>query len=182
MKTIAYIACSLDGFIARADGSIDWLTNIPNPKNEDSGFASFLDSIDAVLMGRNTFETVEKFDEWPYKKKVFVLSNTLQELDSKYKEKAEIIKGNLKDILGDLESRGVAKLYVDGGKTIQSLLKEDLLDEMIITTISIVLGNGISLLGNIGKEIEFELNKSERLNEYMVKNQYKRRNRTTIST
>jgi dihydrofolate reductase len=172
----------MDGYIARINGNIDWLTQIPNPENNDYGFNDFIKNIDAILIGRKTFETVKQFNDWPYSKPVFILSSTLTELGSKYIGKAEILNMKLKEVLKELENRGIKKLYIDGGKTIQSFLREDLLDEAIITTIAIVLGNGIPLFGQIGKEIKFRLERTEIINEYMVKNYYKRRNRTTAST
>lgn len=179
MNCKVFIACSLDGYIARSNGSLDWLTGIPNEKNSDYGFSQFLDRIDAIVMGRNTFEAVEGFDEWPYKKKVYVLSNTLKSLSGKYTDKAEIVSGEIKGIIKELSLRGVKDLYVDGGKTIQAFLKDDLIDEMIITTVSRILGNGIPLFGSTGRELEFDCIKTEKLNSEMVMNTYKRRNRAT---
>jgi len=78
MPIIVYIATSLDGHIAKKDGSIDWLMEVPNPDNSDYGFSEFIERIDGIIMGRNTFETVVGFDQWPYSKPVFVLSNNLK--------------------------------------------------------------------------------------------------------
>lgn|SRR5690554_6031076 len=182
MHTVAFIACSMDGYIAKTNGEIDWLTSIPNPTNSDYGYADFINTIDGVLMGRNTFLQVDKMNYWAYPKKVFVWSNTLKSLDIRYQRKVEIINGNLEAVLTKLEKMGINRLYVDGGKAIQSFLGNDILDEIILTTISIVLGNGIPLFGTIGKEIEFELYKTERIDSCMVTNYYKRRNRTIAST
>ena len=182
MRNLVYIACSLDGFIARLDGSIDWLQNLSNPSNSDFGFNDFMESIDGILMGRNTFNVVQGFDKWPYNKPVFILSNKLREIDKKYFGKATIVHGNIKTIIEGLERSGIKKLYVDGGKTIQSFLNEDLIDEMTITTIPILLGNGIRLFDFIKVELSFEITKSEVLSKDMVKIHYKRRNRTIAST
>jgi dihydrofolate reductase len=182
MTTVAFIACSIDGFIAKTDGGIDWLTSIPNPTNSDYGYSTFFNTIDAVLMGKNTFLAIDSVNYWAYSKKVYVWSSTLTKLDNKYEGKAEIISGDFKSIIKKLEMIGIKRLYVDGGKTIQSFLKEDLLDEIILTTTSIILGNGISLFGLIGKEIKFELYKSEMIDSYIVTNYYKRRNLTIAST
>jgi len=74
-----FIATSLDGYIADRNGKIDWLNTIPNPDNNDMGYTEFTKGIDALLMGRKTFETVLGFDgDWPYNKPVFVLSNKLK--------------------------------------------------------------------------------------------------------
>lgn len=156
MANIIYIATSIDGYIARTDGSIDWLTEIPNPDKDDYGFFAFLDSVDGIIMGRSTFETVTNFDEWVYTKPVFVLTKTLTELSGKWADKGEIIKGDLKEIIQGLNARGMNNFYIDGGKTIQSFLAQDMIDEMIITSIPILLGSGIPLFANCGLELKFK--------------------------
>jgi len=170
-----YIACSIDGFIAKPDGNLDWLINIPNPQNNDFGFSKFMENIDGIIMGRNTFETVLGFSEWPYLKHVFVLSNTIKNLPASVKGKASIVSGNIKDIIRSLNKNEIKNIYVDGGKAIQSFLKEGLIDEMIITTIAKIIGDGIPLFGNIGIEKHYKVDKVEMLNENMVKIYYKRK-------
>ena len=182
MNAIAFIACSMDGYIAKSDGDIEWLTSIPNPTESDYGFGEFFETVDAVLMGRNTFIMVDKMNYWPYSKMVYVWSNTLGPLDKKYEDKARIIHGDVEEIIIQLERFGIKRIYVDGGKTIQSFLQNNLLDEIILTTISIVLGNGIPLFAKQEKEIEFDLYRTQMVDKYMVTNYYKRRNRTTAST
>ena len=182
MNTIAYIACSMDGYIAKSNGAIDWLTSIPNPTNSDYGFEEYFKTVDAVLMGKNTFLSVDQMNYWPYTKMVYIWSSSLKVLDKKYKNRATIINGDIKSIISHLEEKNIKRLYVDGGRTIQSFLNENLLDEMIITTISIILGNGIPLFGRLETEIEYYLYKTERIDDYMVKNYYRRRNRTKAST
>jgi dihydrofolate reductase len=182
MKAFVFIACSLDGFIARLDGSLYWLVNIPNPTGNDYGYKDFIKSIDAIIMGRNTFDVVSKFKDWPYEKPVLVFTNSLKKLDSKYMGKAEIIHGDFKSIINLMKDKRINNLYVDGGKTIQTFLSNDLIDEMIITTIPILLGNGIKLFDSISHELEFKILSSEVLNGEMIKTHYKRRNRTIVST
>lgn len=174
MPSYIYIAQSLDGFIAGKDGNIDWLLDIPNPEGSDWGFSSFMDTIDAVIMGRNTFEAVKNFDVWMYPRPVFVLSSSLKEIPEKLSGKAEIINGSPKDVIGKLNSRGFHSFYVDGGKTIQSFLKEDLIDELIIATIPVILGDGIPLFGTLGRELKFEYVKTEIFDKRFTKNFYKR--------
>ena len=174
MPGIVYIAASLDGYIARKDGNIDWLMESPNPENSDYGFSAFMDRIDAILMGRNTFETVIGFDQWPYTKPVFVLSKNLEELPHAYREKAELISNDPKKVIGDLNERGFENIYIDGGKTIQSFLKQDLIDELIITRVPIILGSGIPLFSDMDQEIKFRLVETEILNEDLVKSRYLR--------
>jgi len=173
MPYMAYIATSLDGYIARTNGDISWLNEIPNPENSDFGYSEFISKIDAIIMGRNTFEKVLEFDDWPYGRKVFVLSNTLKNVPEYLIDRVEIVSGDLKTILEDLKKRELKNLYVDGGKTIQSFLKEDLIDEMIITTVPILLGDGIPLFGHLERDLKFKCVKVELLGD-LVKHYYER--------
>ncbi len=156
-KNKVFIATSLDGKIADKEGGIDWLHSIPNPDNNDMGYGAFMEGIDALVMGRTTFETVCGFDmDWPYDKPVFVLSNSLNQLPSEYQDKAHLVNGSLTEILDQIHNKGYSNLYIDGGKTIQSFLKEDLIDEMTITIIPIILGGGTPLFGELDAKMEFE--------------------------
>ena len=177
MSNIVYIATSIDGYIAREDGTIDWLMELPNPNNSDYGFSVFLESIDGIVMGRKTFETVLGFNEWPYPKSkpIFVLSNSLDELPARLSAKVEIVKGELKRIIELLKDRGFNDLYIDGGKTIQSFLKEDLIDEMTITRIPILLGSGIRLFDKNNLELNFEHVGTEVYNNMLVRSKYLRK-------
>ena len=177
MSNTVYIATSIDGYIAREDGSIDWLMELPNPDNSDYGFSVFLERIGGIIMGRNTFETVLGFNEWPYTKPVpvFVLSNSLDELPGKLSGKVEIVRGELKRIIELLKDKGINNLYIDGGKTIQSFLKEDLIDEMVITRIPILLGSGIPLFNKNNLELEFEHAGTEVYNNMIVRSKYLRK-------
>ena len=174
MANYVYIATSLDGFIATSDGGLDWLMEIPNPDKSDYGFVDFIKGIDAVVMGRNTFEKVLSFDEWPYNKPVFVLSNSLMEMPKQVVGKAEIVKGDIKNVINHLNKRGYKNLYIDGGKVIQSFLKEDLIDEMIITKVPVLLGKGIPLFGEIDHSLKFRYTRTEVFNKTLVKSHYVR--------
>lgn len=175
-KNSVYIATSLDGYIADRNGGIDWLDMVPNPDHEDMGFAAFFDEIDALVMGRTTFETVCSFDvDWPYQKPVFVLSHTMNEIPDSHKGKAFLVKGSLTEVLQQIHEQGYYRLYIDGGATIQSFLKEDLIDEMQITTLPILLGGGHSLFGDLAEEMKFELAGSRILLKQLVLNHYIRK-------
>ncbi len=175
MANRVYIASSLDGFIATKDGGIDWLNDLPNPERSDYGYSEFIESIDAIIMGRKTFETVLNFDPWPYNKPVFVLSNTISEIPEELKDRMEIVKGEIRTILQDLIQRGYHDLYIDGGGAIQSFLKEDLIDEMIITRVPILLGDGIPLFRNLRHTLKFKHIKTIVYNDDLVKSHYKRK-------
>lgn len=173
MANIVYIATSLDGYIADKNGNLDWLHSTPNPEGDDLGFHDFMNRIDALVMGRNTFETVCGFDcEWPYSKPVFVISNSLTSIPDGYQDKAFLVSGELKGILAEINGKGFNELYIDGGKTIQSFMAKDLIDELIITTIPTVLGGGAPLFGELTSPLKFELKSSEVLLDAIVKNHF----------
>lgn len=175
-KNIVYIARSLDGYIAGKHGELDWLDLIPIPEDTEMGYTPLMNEIDALVMGKTTFEVVLNFGvDWPYKKHVFVLSNSLKIVPEDLKQKVTLIKGHPKEILQQIHSLGYFKLYIDGGKTIQDFLKEDLIDELRITTIPILLGGGFPLFGDLDAPLEFEHLKSEVFLNQLVQNHYRRK-------
>ena len=150
MVNKVFIATSLDNYIADVNGDIHWLTDFPNPSNNDGGFAKFMESVDAVLMGRKTFDKVLSFGiEWPYHKKVFVWSNTIKFIPQSLVGKVEIISGSINEIIKLIQIQNIKNLYVDGGQTIQSFLREKQIHEIIITQVPIILGQGISLFKDV---------------------------------
>ncbi|UPR32441.1 dihydrofolate reductase [Vibrio crassostreae] len=158
MSNIVFIATSLDGYIADKQGDLDWLQAIPNPDGDDMGYNAHTDRIDALVMGRNTMDMVLSFGiDWPYSKPVYVLSNTLNEVPQELEGKVFLMKGELKQIVADLNNKGLKNLYIDGGITIQNFLKEDMIDELIISTIPVVLGGGSPLFGDLVSPVDFTL-------------------------
>lgn len=175
-ENIVFIATSIDGFIADKEGGMAYLEMIPNPEQIDMGYAKLMERVDALVMGRNTYEMVLSFGiDWPYSKPVYVLSNTLTEVAKDLKGKVELIKGNLQDVLKSIHSKGHHSLYIDGGKTIQQFLKEDLIDELILTTMPILLGGGIPLFSDLSKSLEFKQIESQVFLDEVVQNTYKRK-------
>jgi dihydrofolate reductase len=172
MTHYVYIAQSLDGYIAGPNGELDWLENIDNPEQSDFGFSAFMQVVDALLMGKNTFEMVASFGQWPYQKPVFVVSNSLTSLPSGFDGKAQLLKGDPKELVAVLHGQGFNDLYIDGGLLIQSFLKENLVDELIISTIPVLLGEGIPLFGNCSNRINLNLKSSEVLAGQLVKSHY----------
>lgn len=171
-----FIAISLDGYIADKNGGIDWLHSIPNPENDDMGYVAFINEIDALVMGRTTFETVCGFDvDWPYDKPVFVLSNQLKEIPESHKGKAFLMKGTLTEVLNKINEKGFHRLYIDGGTTIRNFLKEDLIDQMVLTTFPILLGGGSSLFLELPNELKFELIRTKTYLNQVTQNHYKRK-------
>jgi dihydrofolate reductase len=150
-----FIATSIDGFIATRDGGLEWLEEYGNPDGQDHGYSDFMARVDAIVMGRRTFEKVLGFGAWPYEKPVYVLTRAAY-LESA-SEKARVVPGGPPDVVEYARAHGHTRLYVDGGRTIQSFLEHDLIDEMIITTIPIVLGSGIPLFGDGQPKRRFEV-------------------------
>ncbi len=170
-----YIALSLDGQIARADGGLDWLETVPNPDGSDFGFAEFLSRVDALLMGRATFEKVLSFGEWPYSLPVFVASSTLQGVPEALSGKAEILSGTAEEMRAALQARGYENLYIDGGRLIQNFLKADLIDELILTRFPILLGEGIPLFSALPAPLPFEHVETELIANMLTKSRYVRK-------
>jgi len=153
MSNNVFIATSLDGYIAKNDGNLDWLENIHNPTNSDFGYANFIKGIDAIVMGRGTFMKVLSFESWPYTNQVYVLSNSLNSVPEHLTKKVMILKGDLNIILKKIHNNGHHKLYIDGGYTISEFLKKGLINQLIITRVPVILGKGISLFNDLDSEI-----------------------------
>ena len=153
MKASVFIATSLDGFIARANGDLDWL---PAGGGEPHGYDEFIASVDALVIGRKTYETVLAFEIWPYgQKPVFVLS-TRALAPAPTGAVVERMSGDPAGIVSQLAERGVRHIYVDGGITIQRFLRAGLLQRLIITRIPVLLGVGIPLFGDLPHDIWLE--------------------------
>jgi dihydrofolate reductase len=154
MKASVFIATSLDGFIARPDGGLDWL---PGDDVEDHGYFEFMATVDAMVIGRNTFEIVLKFDPWPYgTKQVIVLSSRPSEVVAPAGAVCDAMSGTPEEIVKRLADRGLKHLYIDGGVTIQRFLEAGLIQRMIITRIPVLLGSGIPLFGALSRDVRFE--------------------------
>lgn len=155
MKSTVFIATSLDGFIAREDGAIDWLpTGDATGDDEDYGYRAFIETVDALVMGRHTYELVRSFAEWPYgKMRVVVLSRRGVEIPADLADRVETMSGSPAEVVVRLAERGMKHLYVDGGLTIQRFLADGLITRMIITRVPIVIGRGIPLFGPTSHDI-----------------------------
>lgn len=154
-----FIATSLDGFIARPDGDILWLTSRPVPEGEDFGYAAFLDGVGAMVMGRESFEKVLTFPEWPYKTPVVVLSRTPDRVTvpAALEDKVRVTTNPPRAVLEELQAKGVTRVYIDGGQTIRSFLAEGLVRRMIVTLIPVLLGQGRPLWGHGAGDVELTL-------------------------
>lgn len=151
MKSSVYIAISLDGYIARMGGELDWLDMFDSsiPKGEDLGYYQFIDSVDVLVMGRNTFDKVLSFGvSWPYgNKQVVVLSRNKIDIPAELSASVSHSSESPGILSNRLKEAGAKRIYVDGGITIQRFLAEGLITDLNITIIPIILGGGIPLFG-----------------------------------
>lgn len=173
MKTTVYIGTSLDGFIARKDGDIDWLMRYGD-ENVFKSYEALMERVDTVLMGRHTFEKVCSFPTWPYPKKVHVLSKTLEAVPATLADKVTLLSGGPAEALARLSDKGFTAVYLDGGRLIQSFLQEDLVDELIISTVPLLLGEGIPLFGSLEAGLEFRHIKTQSFAGGLVMSFYER--------
>ena len=150
VKASVFVGTSLDGFIARVNGDLDFL---PPGGGEPHGYDEFIASVDALVIGRKTFETVLAFDTWPYgEKPVFVLS-TRALASAPAGAVVERMSGDPAEIVSKLDARGIRHVYVDGGITIQRFLQAGLIQRLIITRVPVLIGAGIPLFGAIPRDI-----------------------------
>lgn len=176
MSNLVFVGTSLDGYIADRNGGLQWLESIPNPDKDDLGWGAFMDRIDGIIMGRKTYETVMGFGiEWPYEKKVYVLSQTLTSLPEELKNRVSLMKGTPAEITAKLRKKGCKNLYIDGGHTIQEFLSDDLIDELIITKLPILLGGGTPLFGDLPDHMMFEHVETKVYLDELVSSRYKRK-------
>lgn len=160
MKCSVYIAVSVDGFIAKEDGDIEWLhrQEFDDATNIGLVYDEFISTVDAIVMGRNTFEKVLEFEEWHYEgTEVIVLTTQDLSLPERLLDKVRRMSGTPQKIVNELKKEGKNHLYIDGGITIQNFLEAGLIHEITITEIPILLGNGIPLFGNRDRECLLEL-------------------------
>jgi len=173
MKTTVYIGTSLDGFIARKDGDIDWLTRFANDEAIHA-YEEFMSGIDAIVIGRGTFEKVLTFPSWPYEKKAFVLSTSIKQVPDILREKITVLSMKPKELLNYLSGNGFSSIYVDGGKVIQEFLKEDLIDKLIISKVPVLIGSGIPLFDYLDTDLQFKHIQTQVSSNGLVRSYYER--------
>lgn len=152
-----FIGTSLDGFIARRNDDIAWLTDYPT-LGEDHGFNAHMERVDAVVMGRGTYNVIKDMRPWYYSKPVVVLSSTLQPsaIPQEIADKVEVMDASPEMAMADFAARGWNAVYVDGGQTIQSFLRAGLIQDLVISRIPVLIGEGISLFGALEHDIMLE--------------------------
>ena len=171
MKASVFIATSLDGYIARQDGGLDWLP----VDGEAHGYDEFMATVDAIVIGRKTFEVVLAFHAWPYgKKPVIVLSSNFSALKAPDGAVCDFTSGTPQEIVSRLAQLGINHLYIDGGVTIQRFLHAGLIQHMTITRIPVLLGSGIPLFGPLPHDIRFQHIATRSFPSGMVQSEYVR--------
>jgi dihydrofolate reductase len=154
MTASVFIGASVDGFIARPDGGLDWL---PAGGGEPHGYDEFMGDVDALVIGRHTFEIVLGFDPWPYgDKRVIVLSSNPVDLSAVKGGNVAQMTGSPAEIVAQLAASGAPRLYIDGGITIQRFLRAGLIDRLIITRVPVLIGEGVPLFGSLPHDVRLD--------------------------
>jgi dihydrofolate reductase len=165
-----FIGTSVDGFIARPNGELDFL---PEGGGEPHGYDEFIASVDAIVIGRKTFETVLAFPVWPYgEKRVVILSNRTVDLSAVRGGLVEQMAGPPAEIVSKLAASGAHHLYVDGGVTIQGFLRAGIIQRLVITRVPVLIGEGIPLFGALPRDVKLRHVATQHYPSGMVKSEY----------
>jgi len=170
MTVSVFVGTSVDGFIARPSGELDFL---PPGGGEPHGYNEFMAEIDALVIGRKTFETVLAFPSWPYgKKRVVVLSSRPLDFSVLKGAVVEQMAGSPADIVAKLAATGAHHLYIDGGITIQGFFRAGLIQRLIITRVPVLIGEGIPLFGTLPHDIQLRHVSTQHYKGGLVKSEY----------
>jgi len=151
MSCSVFVGVSVDGFLARPDGSVDFLDA---GGSEPHGFEEFYASVDAVVIGRKTWEWVVSYGQWAYGKMcVVVLSSRPVDFSMYPQARVEQMSGEPAEIIARLAAGGAHHLYIDGGVTIQRFLRAGCIDRLIVTRVPILIGQGIPLFGALARDV-----------------------------
>jgi dihydrofolate reductase len=169
VRCSVFIATSLDGFIARPDGSIDWLS-IVERAGQDYGYGDFFASVDTLLVGRKTYETALGFPSWPWSgKRVIVLTRGARQPV----QDEELWSGEPTSIARRLEERGAKHVYVDGGDVIRQFLAARVVHDVTVSTVPILIGRGVRLFGDLAEDVRLELVESRAFDSGLVRSRYR---------
>jgi dihydrofolate reductase len=173
MKASVYIATTVDGFIARENGSVDWLPTGEGTNSEDYGYHSFMNSVDALVMGRNSYELVRTIGAWPYgDKPVIILTTRDLDIPENISNTVSQISGSPSEIVQRLTEKGYQHLYIDGGKTIQGFISAGLIQTLIITKVPVLIGCGLPLFGALPHDIHLKHLETLHFDNGFVQSQY----------
>jgi len=177
-----FLGMSVDGFIARPDGTLSFLDGGAEPSDEgdaptpddgeggDFGFAEFVSSVDAVLMGRSTYEFIQPFADWPYQgKPVHVLSTTLEPgADNRI-----TVHGSFDDAVAALSGAGYRRVYVDGGRTVHAFLRAGMITDLTLSRVPVLIGTGLTPFGELAADIRLEHVRTQSFRGGMVQSSYR---------
>jgi dihydrofolate reductase len=170
MTASVFVGTSVDGFIARANGDFDFL---PEGGGEPHGYNEFIASVDAIVIGRKTFEKVLSLEAWPYgDKRVVILSSHALNLSAAAGGVVEQMAGPPAEIVSQLAARGAHHLYIDGGITIQGFLRAGLIQRLIITRVPVLIGEGIPLFGSLPRDIRLRHVATQHYSSGLVQSEY----------
>lgn len=170
MTASVFIGTSVDGFIARPNGDLDFL---PEGGGEPHGYNEFIASVDAIVIGRKTFKTVLAFEAWPYgDKRVVVLSSRPVDFSAVRGGVVEQMAGPPAEIVAQLAARGVHHLYIDGGITIQGFLRAGVIQRLIITRVPVLIGEGVPLFGSLPRDIRLRHVATRHYSSGLVQSEY----------
>jgi dihydrofolate reductase len=170
MTVSVFIGTSVDGFIARENGDLDFL---PEGGGEPHGYTEFMAGVDALVIGRKTFETVQAFPEWPYgQKRVVILSSRPVDLSAVRRGVVEQMAGDPAEIVAKLAASGAHHLYVDGGITIQRFLRAGQVQRLVITRVPVLIGHGIPLFGALPRDVRLRHVATQHYPSGLVKSEY----------
>lgn len=169
-----FIAVSLDGYIARADGDIAWLIARDDP-SEDHGYNDFIADKDVIVMGRGSYEKVASFEAWPYDRPVLVLSQQLagMPVPEALQGKVRFAALSPREAMAELAQQGARRAYIDGGQLVQSFLREGLIADMVITTVPVLIGAGRPLFGALPEDRSLTLTASRSFPSGLVQSSYR---------
>ena len=168
-----FIATSLDGFVARKDHDLDWLMR-QDTTGEDHGYEAFMAGVDGLIMGSNSFRKVLSFEPWPYEKPVVVMSQRLTpaEVPEALGDRVRLSREQPAALMASLAQEGWRRAYVDGGQVIQSFLRAGLIEDMILTVVPVLIGEGLRLFGPLDQDQSLKLLASKSFPSGLVRNHY----------
>jgi dihydrofolate reductase len=169
LKASVFVGTSLDGFIARTNGAFDFL---PAGGGEPHGYDDFMESVDALVIGRNTYETVLAMGAWPYGGKLVVVLSTRTLTPAPSGARVEHMSGPPAQIQSQLAARGIQHAYVDGGITIQEFLRAGLIQRLIVTRVPVLIGSGIPLFGTVARDIPLKHIATRQYDSGLVQSEY----------
>lgn len=168
-----FMAMSLDGFVAREDFNLNWLMK-QKTEGENHGYEAFMESVDGLVMGSGSFRTTLTFGTWPYQRPVVVLSKTLnaKDIPVELRDKVSISDQAPQQVMESLSEQGWQRVYVDGGKIIQSFMREGLINDMTVTIVPILIGTGKRMFGALDADIDLHLLDSKSFPSGLVTSRY----------